>query len=99
MKKITFENLNVCQQTDVSYLANKTLDEMTGQNFSFAHMAAFMEVMTERIGLLIPVHVGQISVSQGNTEEEGSAETNPQDEQKAMSRTEWDKINNQNSNG
>lgn len=99
MKKITFENLNVCQQTDVSCLANETLDEMTSQRFSFAHMTAFLEVMTERIGLLIPVHAGQISVSQCNTEEKGPAVTDPQNEQGNISRTDWDKLNNQNLNG
>lgn len=75
MRKEAFENLNACQQCDVSCLVNSTIDAMVNDQFDFMRMTAFIELLKERIGQLDVVPKSMIESRHCSC---GSAETNPQ---------------------
>lgn len=68
MGKKAFEDLRPIQQADVSILVDQTIGKMIKHQFSNRHMAAFVELIQERISNLFPVNLEAAYKERGQSE-------------------------------
>jgi len=78
MNKEYFDSLRPIQQAEVSYLVNKTIEEMVQEQFDFTRTLAFIELLKERLGQLDVVPRSMVESRKGVC---GSASTNPPTEE------------------
>ena len=78
MNKEYFDSLRPIQQAEVSYLVNKTIEEMVQEQFDFTRTLAFIELLKERLGQLDVVPRSMVESRKGVC---GSVSTNPPTEE------------------